>query len=304
MTTLLSLIVGGKGVVLIFPLLLGWPTSLVINSPNPVDLVPKGKLQAYLRCQAAKEIRASAADYHLSVVVLIPSPVVAAAGHWADSVSLLALATTINAAFRIWTWDRNLSRWQMFVLGPKAGKKKKAKSDKIIWLRLQLMDHHYQWLRPTSSDFRLDSCVSSNAYIQRTQQFDADSVDPLRGAGVMMMPSVRCLGWTLRPLPLLPVSPVALRLVALLLLLIPFLLLFILGGLLAIGTNANAGGSLLPTLVSPMVAVASSMLLIVTGSNAKVFWLLLPMLSIERKRPFGFSGLAGKPNLTMFRSFC
>ena len=154
---------------------------LVGKTPDPVDLVPKGKLQAYLRCQAAKELRTSAADYNLIGRADSIASRVAEAGFWADSVSLLALATAIQAEFRIWTWDRKLSRWQLFVLGSKVGKKKKAKSDKIVWL--QLMDHHYQWLRPTSSDFRLDSCVPSSAYIQRLQQFDADSVDPLRGAG-------------------------------------------------------------------------------------------------------------------------
>ena len=159
------------------------------ETPSDADIAPGGKLQAYLRCEAAKQIRSSTAIAEaFSAVeggVEKIADEVTMPGRWADSVSLLALAAAIKTELRIWTWEQSLQRWQLYVISPSTVSEmpalpKRGKSkQKIVWLCLQ--DKHYTWLKPLSVDPSQDKLVPKDAIHQNLAA--AASKDVLKGAG-------------------------------------------------------------------------------------------------------------------------
>ena len=69
------------------------------------DLAPGGKLQGFLRCEAAKFIRQQWAEFaHIGNPDSMAADV-AKAGRWADSPALCALAGALRLQFRIWAFD-------------------------------------------------------------------------------------------------------------------------------------------------------------------------------------------------------
>ena len=118
------------------------------SKPEAKDLRPKGKLQAFLRCEAAKYIRANPQMFqHLDPKVdgtpEMLATKIARSGTWADSISLFALAHKIGVLLRIWAFDKNQQVWKLYLVGPEpegATTKKQKKTGShptVVWLKLE-----------------------------------------------------------------------------------------------------------------------------------------------------------------------
>lgn len=139
-----------------------------------MELAPKGKLQAHLRCSAAKEMETHPADYPIGRPVAEYAREVATAGVWAESPALIALAQACNLELRIWAWEASLSRWQLYIVrGPRM---KSVKDAKVVWLCLA--DLHYRWLKPKTA-----AAHHGGVLAQALKRTVDGKVDPLRGAG-------------------------------------------------------------------------------------------------------------------------
>ena len=101
------------------------------------DFLPKGRMQAQLRMLASRELAKRPSEYGLSEAEAKTKPdLVATAGHWADSVSLHALANASASEFRIWAWDAALCHWNLYVVAPTRQHRKIP----VVWLRF-----HWRW---------------------------------------------------------------------------------------------------------------------------------------------------------------
>ena len=145
---------------------------LANSGASQKDLAPGGKLQGFLRCEAAKFIRQQWAEFaHIGNPDSMAADV-AKAGRWADSPALCALAGALRLQFRIWAFDSAQNVWRLHLVGPDPNRnapKKPRKSSAqpaVIWL--VLVDRHYQWLRPKGDDWILEEVVPDNAV--RVQQ--------------------------------------------------------------------------------------------------------------------------------------
>ena len=98
-------------------------------TPKPKDLEAKGRLQGYLRCQAANELRNQPAKYAdacpQGVDILLN--LLSTAGVRANAVRLHALACSLRCQLRVWTWSPQLSKWMLYIVGPPRTKKQKGK---------------------------------------------------------------------------------------------------------------------------------------------------------------------------------
>ena len=139
------------------------------SKPDEKDLKPQGKLQGYLRCEAAKYIRENPSVFENLDPTADGTPdelasKVAKSGTWADSIALFALAHKIGVQLRIWAFDVEQHAWVLYLVGPEPpeepapkSRKKKKDSLKVIWLKLE--DQHYQWLKPVGQDWRMETAL-------------------------------------------------------------------------------------------------------------------------------------------------
>ena len=138
--------------------------SLQLHSNYKKDLEAKGRLQGYLRCQAANELRKQPVKYRdacPSGIENFAKPT-STAGVWVNAVSLHALACSLHCQFRVWTWGSQMSKWLLYMVGPPCSKKQKnCNNPAVIWLHL--CNHHYTWPKPKGSDWALDRLVPSQA---------------------------------------------------------------------------------------------------------------------------------------------
>ena len=139
-------------------------TAFSKSTPKFRDLEAKGRLQGYLRCQAANQLRSHPAKYSDACPKGVDdfAKSTSTAGVWANAVSLHALACSLRCQFRVWTWSPQLSKWLLYIVGPPRTKKQKGCSNPaVIWLRLY--NRHYTWLKPKGSDWDLDRLVPKQA---------------------------------------------------------------------------------------------------------------------------------------------
>ena len=113
---------------------------------KPIDLLPKGKVQADLRTLACAEMVRNWETYlfmdkaqaQAAAVKMRPS------GEWSDSRALYALAQAAQLDLRIWAYSSGFQRWHLHHMEPW----KIARRDKLqtVWMRLE--DFHYELLHP------------------------------------------------------------------------------------------------------------------------------------------------------------
>ncbi|CAE7249168.1 NRT2.1 [Symbiodinium sp. CCMP2592] len=103
------------------------------------DLQPAGRLQAFLRCEAAKYIRAHKKAFSQTDVG--PEEIAertATAGVWANSLSLTALAGALKLQLRVWAYSEEQGMWTLYLLGPDPStSKKKGGTPPCVWLKLE-----------------------------------------------------------------------------------------------------------------------------------------------------------------------
>ena len=161
--------------------------NLVGKTPDPVDLIPKGKLQAYLRCQAAKELRSCPADYNLIGPSGPIASKVADAGHWADSLSLLALLRPLILSSEYGRGIANLAVGSCSSLGLKTAKRKRPS-------RTQSFGSN-SWITITNG-CGLPRLIFGLILVPSTPMFNDFNNSMLilliRCVVLVMMPSVRC----------------------------------------------------------------------------------------------------------------
>jgi hypothetical protein len=140
------------------------------------DLAPRGRLQARLRCEAAKELTKHPGDYPIGRSIPEYAKVVGTAGTWADSPALVALCQACKLELRIYCFEKTLQRWQLYLVrGPRHAADPKGL--RTIWLRLA--DEHYQWLQPLAGA----GTVLDEEVARALRRTVGDVSDPLRGAG-------------------------------------------------------------------------------------------------------------------------
>ena len=150
---------------------------------TPKDLAPGGKLQGWLRCEAAKFMRQKRDEFADIGNPDSMATAVARAGSWADSPALCALAGALRLQFRIWAFDSVQNVWRLHLVGPDPGRNAPKKPRKasaqpaVVWL--VLVDRHYQWLRPKGDDWILEEAVPGNAI----RVHSSANLEILRGAG-------------------------------------------------------------------------------------------------------------------------
>ena len=168
---------GGDGDCAYCSIAAGMAHSTPGQTPKPEHLRPRGKLQAHLRCLAAKELRDHPECYPIGKPLAQYAAATATAGTWAESPSLIALAQAAKLELRIWAWEHSLSRWQLYVVkGPRPAQGKRAQQTTTIWLKLA--DKHYQWLKPTDKGEPPSSTLDQAVF-----RSVGGSTDPLAGAG-------------------------------------------------------------------------------------------------------------------------
>ena len=132
------------------------------------DLKPGGRLQGYLRCEAAKWIRGHPDLYGGSEAAARFATRVATTGVWADTPSLYALARALKVQLRVYSFAPTANLWKLYIIGDvptpnkgRDGKAKKGSQPSVLWL--EHADQHYRWLKPKGPDTVLDKAVTSTA---------------------------------------------------------------------------------------------------------------------------------------------
>ena len=132
------------------------------------DLKPGGRLQGFLRCEAAKWIRGHPDIYGGSDAASQFATRVATTGVWADTPSLYALAKALKVQLRVYSFAPAANLWKLYIIGdaptPKKnrdGKLKKGAQPSVLWL--EHADQHYRWLKPKGTDAVLEKAVPSTA---------------------------------------------------------------------------------------------------------------------------------------------
>ena len=101
------------------------------SKPDEKDLKPQGKLQGYLRCEAAKYIRENPSVFENLDPTADGTPdelasKVAKSGTWADSIALFA--HKIGVQLRIWAFDVEQHAWVLYLVGPEPPEEPAPKS--------------------------------------------------------------------------------------------------------------------------------------------------------------------------------
>ena len=133
---------------------------------QPGDLQPAGRLQGYLRCEAAKWVRGHAADFGGPEKAGRLATALSTQGTWADTPSLYALSKALKIQLRIFAFCNTSNLWRQYVVGdsPSSPPPKKQKPNakvSVVWL--ELTDQHYRWLEPLASDQHVEQAVLPTA---------------------------------------------------------------------------------------------------------------------------------------------